>query len=360
MLYPYLITSDQHAHNWSQFASIADDGVNSRLSAILNEMIRAHGALDEAGGCFSFYGGDLYHVRGRIEPSVFNPTFAAIKALHEEYPALLSYAIPGNHDLEGKHSSQLGNAMQALETIDRFTVSTKVEKHGDVIVIPWFHDLNELREILRVQAGVHLAFGTLDKTDVIIHAPVNGIIKGIPDHGLEAAELAAYGFRRVFSGHYHDHKVMEGGKVISIGATTHQTWNDPGTKAGFLLVWEDRIEFHESAAPKFIDLHDHDIGDAEALADLVGGNFVRFKADDVTAREIEEWRENLKAAGAKGSLIIANKKRPDTTRTATTISASKTLEASTAEFIANQLNPDNLADVQALCADMIAQARSAR
>jgi DNA repair exonuclease SbcCD nuclease subunit len=357
--YPYLITSDQHAHNWSQFAGVDEGGVNTRLQAILNEMTRAHGALLAEGGDTSFYGGDLFHVRGRIEPSVFNPTFETIKGIHTHTPGLKTYAIPGNHDLEGKNADALGNAMQALSSIEGFKVFTTPNLVGDVLVIPWFQDLNELRDRLADAAGAFKAAGRLDQTDVIIHAPVNGIIKGIPDHGLEASELAAYGFRRVFSGHYHDHKVMEDGKVISIGATTHQTWNDPGSLAGFLLVWPDRIEHVPTAAPLFIDLHDHEIeGEAELKA-LVAGNYVRFKVDDVTASEVEKWREDLKGAGALGSIILANKKKPDTTRTGTTVTASKSLEASVAEFVANQLKPADVVSVQKLCADLIAQARSA-
>jgi DNA repair exonuclease SbcCD nuclease subunit len=357
--YPYLLSSDQHAHNWSQFAGVGSDGVNTRLAAILNEMKTAHAALEEAGGDTSIYGGDLFHVRGKIEPSVFNPVFKTIESIHAHEPRLKSHAIPGNHDLEGKNADELGNAMQSLSAIDGFKVHTRVERVGDVIVVPWFQDLGELRKILqRCADGAHYE-GRLEQTDVVIHAPVNGVIKGIPDHGLEASELAAYGFRRVFSGHYHDHKVMEGGKVISIGATTHQTWSDPGSMAGFLLVYEDRVEFHKSRAPEFIDLHDHDIeGEAELKA-LVTGNYVRFKIDDVTASQVEEWRENLTDAGALGSIIFANKKKPETTRTGTTIETSKTLEASVGEYVANQLKPANLLEVQKLCSDLIAQARSA-
>jgi DNA repair exonuclease SbcCD nuclease subunit len=268
MRYPYLITSDQHAHSWSAFSTVDKDGVNSRLRTILNELRRAHDVLAEKGGDCSFYAGDLYHVRGRIEPAVFNPTFQAIEAIHDEYLDLAAFAVPGNHDLQGTEATSLGNAMQALGSIDRFTVDTTVGFHGDVIVIPWHQDLADLRDRLAHQAAAMKACGRLHKTDVIIHAPVNGVIKGIPDHGLEAAELAAYGFRRVFAGHYHDHRVFEDGKVISVGALTHQTWSDVGTKAGFLLVYQDRIEHVPTEAPLFVDLDVDAMGDFEGLGDL--------------------------------------------------------------------------------------------
>lgn len=359
MKYPYLLTSDQHCHNWTQFADATPDGVNTRLAIILSEMVRAHSELANAGGDTSFYAGDLFHVRGKIEPSVFNPTFDTIKGLHKG--ALTSYAIPGNHDLEGKHADKLGNAMQQLGGIPGFNVCVEPTWIGDVLVIPWFQDLNDLRRILEQWSDKHHAAKAgykVDKLDVIIHAPVNGVIKGIPEHGLEAEELAAYGFRRVFAGHYHDHRVFCDGKVISVGATTHQTWNDPGSKAGFLLVYEDHIEHFETMAPLFVDLHTAECDSMDELANICVGNYVRLKTGPMTNAEKTKLQEELLGAGARGVNILPEPKKA-VSRTETTVAASKSLEASTAEYIETVLKPTFIEDTQKLCADLIAQARSA-
>jgi DNA repair exonuclease SbcCD nuclease subunit len=354
MKYPYLITSDQHAHSWSQFASTGPDGINTRLAAILTEMRVAHAALKERGGDQSFYAGDLFHVRGKIEPSVFNPTFEAIRDIHAGFPGLEAQAIPGNHDLEGKDATALGNAMQQLSTIPGFNVHTKTMLCGDVLVVPWYQDLNELRAILKAEAK---RFDKLKHgMDVIIHAPVNGVIKGIPDHGLEAQELADLGFRRVFAGHYHDHRELISG-VWSVGASSHQTWSDPGTNAGFLLVYEDRVEHFESGAPKFIDLLGHDIASQEELELLVHANYVRLKLEDATEAEIKGYKADLDKAGARGSIILVANTKKAANRTNTTVTASATLEASVGEYVAKQLKPTHLNEVQSLCAELLARAR---
>lgn len=363
MSYPYLLTSDEHCHNWSQFAHINSDGINSRLAAILNEKRNAHAALFVCGGSLHVSAGDLFHVRGKIEPSVFNPTFDTIVDLHRDNPKLETIILPGNHDLEGKNSSRLGNAMQQLDKIKGVTVATaptwyNLSEHEGIFVFPWYQDLDQLRDALKERAANPGMGVKPSDIDVVIHAPVNGVIKGIPDHGLEADELAALGFRRVFAGHYHNHKELIPGKVWSIGATTHQTWNDPGTTAGFMLVFPDRVEHFESAAPKFVDITAIDIDDESELEMLVTGNFVRAKIDGLTEAEIVAFRKQLEDYGAKGVTIISqNSKRP-VSRTGTTISASKTLEASVAEYIENQLKPTQVAEVQKLCGDLIAQARS--
>jgi DNA repair exonuclease SbcCD nuclease subunit len=352
MKYPYGIHSDQHAHAWSQFSSIDTDGVNSRLRIILNEIDRAGSTVALAGGDTLIGAGDLFHQRGEIKPSVFNPTIAQFQSHNGRWKDVL---IPGNHDLEGKDATTLGNAMQALDALPSCTVCmepTLVE--GAVWVFPWYADLDVLRAEMIKRA---------DPTkDAIIHAPVNGVIKGIPDHGLEAAELAAMGYRRVFSGHYHDHKVMEGGKVISIGATTHQTWSDPGTAAGFILVYEDRIDFRHTQAPRFVDLTEEVIDEADArglgIPELVDGNYVRIKLTDVTEKEIKSWRDDVMKEGARGCIVLATKKNPATVRTGAASAAAVSLGSSVEHFIRNDMKPLLVEDVSLLAQEVLSEAQS--
>ncbi len=358
MRYPYLVSSDQHAHGWSQFSKTDENGVNSRLNIILDELERAHDELELAGGCDSFLGGDLYHVRGKIEPSVFNPTTDRFAKILRENNDLSIFAIPGNHDLEGHDSDRVGNAMQSLESIERFNVAVETQRFGDVIVVPWHKDLKHLRAILAILAEECRDVGTIEKTDVIIHAPVNGVIKGIPDHGLEAQELAAYGFRRVFAGHYHDHKVFCDGKVISIGATTHQTWSDVGTLAGFLLVYEDRIVHFPSKAPQFVDLNKvMDEFPNSNPADFAVGHYARARLDDVTDAEINKFRRELLDAGCLG-VNISGTKKVATGRSGAAAKAVNSLDASVSHYITHDLKPMLEADVSALALEILNEARS--
>ena len=75
----------------------------------------------------------------------------------------------------------------------------------------------------------------------MIHAAVDGVIDGLPSHGIAAADLEVYGFNRVYFGHYHK-ELTE--KVIPVGATTHQTWGDIDSHAGFIIVGDDDTIYH--------------------------------------------------------------------------------------------------------------------
>lgn len=338
-MFPYVLVSDVHCHNWSQFAKVGEDGVNTRLRIILDELKRAAETVLAAGGDSMRVAGDLFHVRGKIEPSVFNPTYDTFREITEM--GVHVEIIPGNHDLEGANAERLGNAMQQLEQIDGVQVAVEPLNDNAVCMLPWIEDLDELREIAKKFA---------DGRDLIIHAPLNGVIKGIPDLGLDPDEVAAWGFKRVFIGHYHNHKQFNGG-VYSVGATTHQTWSDPGTKAGFLMVYEDRVEHIDSEAPKFInidkmsELNPHNIG-------KVAGNYVRLRFVDAEESDVKAAKVKLENGNAAGWVDHSSKKRP-TIRANGASGKNLTVEASVANFAESHLQGHDTLDKSRIAKDAL-------
>jgi DNA repair exonuclease SbcCD nuclease subunit len=342
---PYGIFSDPHAHNWSAFSTLNGDGINNRLQFILDEMRRLHIETKKAGGNTIYCGGDLFHVRGSITPSVMNPLkkcFADITADGTEVRL-----IPGNHDLENKESDAIGNAVHSLSEIEGVIICDRTTYFPDdkVLMVPW----HSSQECLMAEIEAQDMIGP--EADLIIHAGVNNVIKGIPNTGLEPKDLAALGFRFVFAGHYHDHKHLGGG-VYSIGALTHQTWGDVGSKAGFLIVSDD-VEWNCTNAPQFIDL-DPTMDDVEAQL-AVDGHYVRVKLDDATAAEVTQLRETLKDYGALGSLIQASTKKA-ITRTGSTVDTGKSIEASVGDYVkAKKFTKE--AELNKLCANILQKAK---
>lgn len=350
---PYAILSDIHAHSWSMFAKTNEDGVNSRLQIIIDEIDRAATELDRLGGHEIILAGDLFHVRGSIDPEVFNPVHAKIQKLCEE--GFHFRAIPGNHDLKGKETTELGNAIQTLGALEGFQVISAASFvplcDEGVMMLPWCSKTEDLKA-----KAVKLAAtkGGVSTIDLIIHAGIDGVLPGLPDHGLTAEEIASWGFRRVFAGHYHNHKVLEGGKVISIGATTHQTFGDVGTKAGFLLVWPDRIEYRASHAPQFVDLTADT--DPDEIPLLVDGNYVRVRGLKMTDVEVNQMREELVKMGAKGtSFQVA--REVTTARTGGKPAKAKRLEELVAAYIDASESP-HIAAAKAMAEDILTAVRA--
>lgn len=302
----YAVVSDIHAHAWSVFSTVTADGINSRLAETLAELERAANEVLAAGGRVLIVAGDIFHVRGTIDPEVLNPLQDCIKRILDK--GVLIYAIPGNHDLKSKETSRLSSAVETLSntssTAGQFVVVNACEFHdldGQLIgFVPWRSNVNDLLADLDFLA----AHGDKSNMDVFIHAGIDGVLPNMPAHGLTDVALAKFGFRHVFAGHYHNHKQLSGG-VVSIGATTHHNWGDVGSKAGFLLVDDSgQVKWFDTQAPKFIDITGMDEDDIPLACP---GNYVRFSGPSMTVADINALRAQLMALGAKGVQIVAPK-----------------------------------------------------
>ena len=302
----YAVLSDIHAHAFSLFAKTNADGINSRLRITLNEMQRAADALYSAGGTRMIIAGDILHTRGQIDPEVLNP-------LRQTIEQILSMgididAIPGNHDLKSAETQELSSSIQNLVQISPsggvLTVHNSVgsigPSAGSMSFVPWRNTKEQLLKDLQDLADGKYG-ANKNNMDVFIHAGIDGVLSGMPAHGLTHTELGAFGFRKVFAGHYHNHKDFGNG-VVSIGATTQHNWGDVGTRAGFLLVDESDGSFthHRSEAPHFIDISGMT---EEDMQFAVPGNYCRVRGAPMTAEEVKELRQALTDMGALGTSI---------------------------------------------------------
>jgi DNA repair exonuclease SbcCD nuclease subunit len=333
---PYGLLSDTHNHNFSAFAQVLPTGVNSRLQFTLNEFGRCAAAVYKAceamngGSGRIIHAGDLFHVRGSVAPSVFNPTRKELQD-HSDNLGTEWVIDAGNHDLEGKHSDRLGNAVAMMEA-EHINVVSEVSvlaEHGEqpVVIVPWHERIDDLKRTLENFKG-----GMIEASDLIIHAPVDGVIMGLPDHGLTPAYLDSLPYKRWFAGHYHNHKQMSE-KGWSIGALTHQTWSDVGSKAGFMIVHPDRVEFHETTAPKFVEIGAET--DPKSIPTLAKGNFIRIKVKAGTKpAQILELREAFeKKYGALGVRIDVMKEPGKVREGGSTVKAGSSLEVSITDYI---------------------------
>jgi DNA repair exonuclease SbcCD nuclease subunit len=344
---PYAILSDLHLHEWHAFSKVSAAGVNSRLQTILDEIERAADELLKAGGNTMYLAGDIFHVRNSVTPAVLNLSLDTFQRVIAR--GVTVRAVPGNHDLAGKESDRLGNAAEALAKVGVHMVNDPAGhlfEDNSVYVCPWHSSPGMLMAQLK-DAVKAIGPGV----DCIIHAPVNGVIMGIPDHGLDPAELAALGFKRIFSGHFHNHKEFAGG-VYSVGATTHQTWSDPGTKAGFLLVTPTEVQWRASHAPQFIDITERT--DPSEIPLLVPGNFVRVKLEVEKESEIYDLRESLTKMGAAGVVIHPVIKSKEVVRTSGSAKIG-TLAASLSSYVALKFkdSEERAKKIDVLCQEIL-------
>jgi DNA repair exonuclease SbcCD nuclease subunit len=331
-MYPYGLMADIHLHNWNAFAKPTKDGVNNRLYNLLGEIERCAKEVRAAGGDTIYIAGDVFHTRGVLTPQVLNLTLACFKGIVSNKVRVC--VMPGNHDLEGKDSFELSSSVAALkevgvEVCHDPTVFTPSEK---VIMIPWVESVTELKKMLAGLSEGSLK-GRLHHFDCMIHAPVDGVITGLPSHGLNPNWLKDLGFKRVFAGHYHNHASFEN-KVVSIGALAHHTWSDVGTKAGFLIVHQEYFVWRKSLLPEFIDIsQDTPWSEIELMAD---GNYIRCKTESSDIKEIDKLRNSLLKLGAAGVSVVSVPKPVERRKVEIGSTLLTGLETSVAKFIESE------------------------
>lgn len=346
---PYGVISDTHCHLWSAFAATLASGVNSRLQIILDETKRCAAEILAAGGDTMYHGGDLFHVRGNLAPSVLNPTMDCYRDIIESGVKIVINA--GNHDLESKTAARVSSAITAMEGIGCTVINSPTTLPADeMMVIPWIPNIADLKTEMEWLDAPQRA-----KVDLLIHAPIDGVIPGLPDHGLDGAYLAGLGYRRVFSGHYHAHKEVVAGKVWSIGSLTPQTWSDIGAKAGFLIVSDAGVKWFASHAPSFVEIDGSTDPDDVAL--IVDGNYCRCRITSSKPSDVEAMREYLTSVGAKGVVILPDVKAATVARTGATLAAGSTLEDSINSYV-NAQSYKNGGLVGALCQDILQKVRT--
>lgn len=346
-----LIISDTHHHAWTHFAHTVEDGRNSRNEIIIEETRKAAHVLKEKGGNTIIHAGDIFHTRGKLQPSILNPVIELYEELVAE--GFDIHVIPGNHDMEANSSGRYTNAVTALRGIGvKIYERTTYSEELNILFIPWLPKVQDYRDALAdfEESGS----GTYD---VVTHSPLNGVIEGLPNNGLSAEELFEYGdMRTFFTGHYHNHKCYDDDaadqQVVSIGALTHQNFGDIKSLAGYLIYDKDREEFEhfETDAPKFkhfdTDLHDFDEYDFRNA-------YVRVKTDFTDDKDLRELKKMIEDEGACGVILMPVKKASTVERTEVTTSH-MSMQASVVEFIGLK-DIENKEDVTAKALDVLSQ-----
>lgn len=350
---PYGLLSDLHCHGWSAFSTVNSQGVNSRLLDIIREIDRCCDETLKAGGDTVVIAGDLFHTRGSVDPEVFNPVKECLS--RNILMGINRFrGIPGNHDLKSKDSVELGSSVQMLgnECIHWYH---QPESRGlpdqPSVYVPWVNDptcyLSTIEDIAR-NFGTDAAF-----YDLIIHLGIAGTLTSGHDNGITAERLREFGFKRVFSGHYHNHKDFGDG-IYSIGASTHQTWSDVGTKAGFMVVYHDRVQWFASHAPSFIDLTGAE--SEEDLPLIVDGHFVRAKIGEAEPKQVQEWREKLLSLGAKGVIIQSQPASAAAKRVGVSAKSLSALDKSVTDYVSERGMPTEVGNI---CAEILGEVKAA-
>lgn len=264
----FLIVSDLHIEEYSKFAQVHPNGMNSRLfwSVDILDQIFEYG---EAHGIKTLaIGGDVFHKRGVISVAAYDATFnKLLKLLNAGW---FVFSIVGNHDQATK-SGEI-NALRPMPmTVVDFSEIIELPGGTRAGCISFCETpskfLNELEKISKEKPDFYL-----------IHQGVNSaLIAG--DEILSRHETNREDIRSItgqdpwiFSGHYHIQQHIDE-RFVYVGSATPMDFSDT-TPKGFLHFSKEGVKQIESRAPKFVTLDTTGPEGCDLEKDPIG-NYVR-------------------------------------------------------------------------------------
>jgi len=251
-----LIFSDLHAHAFKPYATVRDDGMNSRLADAISCIHQIKDYCLKNDVDLILFGGDLFHVRKHIAVPTFNAVYEAMCEFHVyKIPMVL---IPGNHDQADKEGTD--HSIYAFSTFCNvanepgwITVKGKSGAQYQILAIPYTENIEQLRQLTYEPVNLpgtkfllaHLGMqGAKVGADFVYRNPHDPVIEDLnPDQ---------YDFG--FLGHYHIHQYLTN-NICYVGAPLQHNWGDKGQTRGF-LVYDTEAKTAQQVpldAPQFID-----------------------------------------------------------------------------------------------------------
>lgn len=237
----YIVFSDLHAHEFTEFAKPDETYGNTRLANIIHavkDIFRIARADDRT----VLFAGDLFHARGSVRSEVFNYVFKVFQD-NTDVPVIM---IRGNHDASN-------NSLTSPSSIEPFSVFPNVhlvttlehfDYKGDTITAVSYGDEHaEIKKFIKDNPA-----------DILLaHLGIEGA-KGAGYSKLEGAftvgDMYPEHNKVVLMGHYHRSQTFTD-NMLYVGNPVAQNFSDAGMPKG---AYTFEIDNHALKDLEFVDL----------------------------------------------------------------------------------------------------------
>lgn len=321
--YRFLVFSDLHAHNYKRFATLTDEGMNSRLHVCINVLKYGRQLARETGIKNFLFPGDLFDAKNRVPVTV-------IRAVMREFVAwsqagLKLWAIPGNHDfavrsgelhgleifahLEGFHIFTEPRLAQVHQTAEGQDFCLSVFPYRERWDTKWFagekerlgymDEYERLGEIQGLGAripNICLIHGTLESDRFTSDSGI------IPDHeGLTNNDLIKedwlWGYDLACIGHVHTpHRYNRNGKDTHLLVPGCPWQEEPGDWHQKRGIWE--ITWTDSGVPENLLMKCHEVPGIPKFV------YVPYNRDGILS-------EAKEALDVEGNIMLLVPQEPD-------------------------------------------------
>lgn len=287
----FIIFSDLHSHQFTEFYTIGDDGINSRLAACLDifDQVGEYATLNSVDNII--FCGDLFHTRPSVNTLTYNLTLAKIVNLAKKFNI---YLLPGNHDCYSKdekhHSLELLSNISNVTILNGETSSLALNKDVTLHSVGYNDSTDNIKSSIK-----SLIKEKKDDTHniLLLHTEIFGSQTPAGytfDHGVKSAWLAKH-FDHVFNGHVHKYYKFND-KVYNVGSPLHQDWGDKQDRKGFLVLdtVSNSVSRVRTKYPEFREIDELDISTSKGDK----RNFYKINFEDsITERQLADIKAEI-------------------------------------------------------------------
>ncbi len=268
----YLVFSDLHLHNWSDFSH--PDGItgNSRLTNQINAF-KDMMSVARSDGRIVLFLGDLFHQRGRVATNVFNSAMDVLSSFKD----VPMYAIEGNHD-NVSNSINSDSSLEPFSVLPNFHLIKTYEKlnigEDSIVFVSYGEEYSELKEFISSNSA----------TLLLGHLGVEGSMgagKSKLDGAFSVGDLNYSNYDLVLLGHYHKRQNLNNNSLY-VGNPVSQDFGDDGQFKGYYTfdtdkgkVLEKTLKFSALDYPRFIKITEENFESTDEIEKLSENNFIR-------------------------------------------------------------------------------------
>jgi DNA repair exonuclease SbcCD nuclease subunit len=288
------VFGDLHAHNFKEFDRKTDRTGSLRLDNIVDTLIYIRDYCVAKQIKYILFGGDMFHVRSRVNTIVYNAIYDTLKTFHGY--GLEVIGIAGNHD-QHDNSDIPPHSLHAFNDLEGVTIYGDLAKHyipewetddRDLLIhcIPYSKNAQRIKDWIADNTRPELYE---DENHIcLFHAGISGAFVGKGNYPMADAfspeDFRPDFYKYIIGGHFHKRQLIGGYlNFLYTGAPIQHSFSDEGEDKGFYILdtskrWD--IAFIPVPNPQFITMNAYNVAneDMQLIADE--GHYVRLQVTE--------------------------------------------------------------------------------
>jgi DNA repair exonuclease SbcCD nuclease subunit len=295
------VLSDLHGHNYKEFDKHSDLTGSTRLDHIIKTLEFIRDDCVQRDIKYVLFGGDMFHIRARVNTIVYNAIYDVIKTFYEHGITIIG--IAGNHDQHDnsdvpQHSLHTFNDLPGVTIygdLDTYFIPEWETDDKDLLIhcVPYSKNAKRTKDWIEGQAEKYDANGDTNHI-CLFHLGISGAFVGKGSYPMADAfrpeDLRPDFFKYIVGGHFHKAQFIENyPHFFYTGAPIEHSFSDEGEEKGYYIIdtakrWD--VSFVPIPSPRFISVSATDVMN-DYLRDYVSlTDYVRIHVAEKDLQEV--------------------------------------------------------------------------